>query len=258
MPEDVKDESSPSGKVNAPEVPRADGAQSEEKLPFSEHPRWKEVYGSLKEYKALGKPEDIETKLNRAAELESIYQEAQRLAAQETAQASKTTDERAAEDIQRKARAELFKLLPELQELEALKSAQQARNVRLERAATAETRDILKEIDEELTDQSVGSMSEILADIIKHDETLLAEYETAPRKVVRAAFDKFSKRFGGKSDRASTASKQKDRESAAKLPKAHGAGGGEESAGGGKAPGEIRTIKEASERAAARLKGMEL
>ena len=256
MAQDVVDESSTSGKVDAPEVSRADGDQSE-KLPFSDHPRWKEVYGSLKEYKSLGRPEDIETRLTRAAELESIYAEAQRLAAQEAVTASKTTDERAAEDVQKRARAELFKLLPELQELEALKSAQNARNVRLERAATAETKVLLKELDEDLTDQSLGSMSEILADIIKHDEDLLAAYETDPRKVVRAAFDKFSKRFAGKVDRVVSASKQKDRESAAKLPKAHGAGGGEESAGGGKT-GEVRTIKEATVRAAARLKGMEL
>ena len=100
------------------------------------------------------------------------------------------------------------------------------------------------------------AMSDILADIIKNDAGLYSEYEVNPKGAVRGAFEKFSKRFQAKGDRAAAAAKQRDREAAAKLPKSHGSGGTGEGEGGGQ--GAPKTLAEATQRAMARLKGMEL
>lgn len=236
----------------------ADGAQSDDGkgVPFSDHPRWKEVYGAYKDYKRLGDPRDIESKLNEAASLKAAFEEAAREAAAEAAEASKTPDDKKQEELMKKARVEIKKLFPELDELAAMREAQQARWGRLEQSAIAETRDLLKEIGLPDTKEETLSMSDILADIIKNDADLYAEYEVSPRKAVRGAYDKFAKHFKTAGERSAAADKQKDREKAAKLPKAHGAGGGEESAGGKVEP--PKNLKEATERAIERLKGMEL
>jgi hypothetical protein len=99
-------------------------------------------------------------------------------------------------------------------------------------------------------------MSDILADVIKNNADLLAEYHINPKGAVRGAWKKWSAKFEKMTERGKAADKQKDRESAAKLPKAHGGGGGGEAAEG--AEGPPKTIAEATKRAAARLKGMEL
>jgi hypothetical protein len=236
------------------ETKPAAGAQADpDKVPFSEHPRWKEVYGNLKEYKQYGSPREIEAKLNRAAELETAFAQAAREAAEAEAAAAKTPEDEKQEKIERQAQAQLRKLLPELEELENLKAANAARWNRLEQAAVGETRTLLKELGETDTKEEVLKMSDILADVIKNDPDLYAEYEINPRKAVRGAFDAFAARFKSAGERTAAAKRQNDRESAAKLPKAHG-GGGE---GGG---GEVKpptNLNEATKRAIERLKGME-
>ena len=234
----------------------AAGAQAEEKLPFNEHPRWKEVYGAYSEYKKYGKPQDIEAQLNRAAELEAAFEEAARQAAAEADTASKTKAELADDEVMKQARKQIEKLLPELEQLREMQEAQQAQFARLEQAAVSETRKVLAEMGEGTDRADILAMSDILADVIKHDPELYAEYGVNPRQAVRGAFDKFAKRFGAKTELSEKAKTQKSRESAAKLPKVHGAGGD----GGGDSKGgdPPKSLKEATERAVQRLKGMEL
>lgn len=242
-----KVESAPAGGEKKPET---------KDVPFSEHPRWKEVYGGYKEYKQYGSPSEIGAQLERLAQLESAFEQAQAQAEAAKRAAAQTPDDQKKAQLEAQARAELKKLLPELNELEALRAAQDARNARLEAAAVSETKKLLADMGSPDEKEDVLAMSDILADIIKNDRELLSEYEVNPRQSVRGAFEKFAGRFKAVGERSATAKKQADREVAAKLPKAHGAGGSGGEGEGAKEP--PKTLAEATKRAIERLKGVEL
>lgn len=237
----------------------AAGEQAGKEVPFNEHPRWKEVYGELQEFKKAGvNPGELSARLQEAEELKAAFAEAIELARQEEA---KQKGAQAADQSFQQARAVVRKLIEEeltdIGKIGKLEASINLRNQRLERAATTETKKIMASAGLEVNDKEVATMSDTLADIIKNDEDLYVEYEIDPRGAVRGAYEKFVAKFKTVGERAAKAATQRQREDTRSLPKAHGPGGGSES-GGGKTLAPAKTIAEATARAAERLRGADL
>jgi hypothetical protein len=248
MPEEVKPGEGQQGAAGSEQKP------GEKNVPFNEHPRWREVYGELQEFKKLGgSPADISARLQEAEELKATLEREAAAIANEKAQQGGTSKEVNA--VFEAARAELRKLLPEIDAIANIQAAQQAHYGRLEKAALSETKKVLDSAGLPTTADDITAMSDILADVIRNDEDLFAEYETNPREAVRGAWKQYIERVRPAVERQIAASKQKDRESLRTLPRAHGAGGGEAGGGGEKPPEPAKTLKEAEARAMARLRG---
>lgn len=235
----------------------AAGAQADDKskeVPFNDHPRWIQVYGELKEFKKLGlSPADLTTRLQEGQELKTAFEEAARQAADE---AGKKGGEDEANKVYKQAREELRKVFPEIDAIAKLQEAHDARYARLEKAALSETKKVLETAGLGTADKEILSLSDILADIIKNDDDLYAEYETSPKAAVRGAWEKYVERVRPAVERSIASSKQKDGETRKGLPKTHGSGGGEGGSAGKDAP-EPKTLVEAEKRAMARLRGMQ-
>jgi hypothetical protein len=234
----------------------APGAQGEKKeVPFNEHPRWKEVYGELQEFKKLAAdPGTLNARLQEANEIKVAFEEAVALAHAEQA---KTEGQRKADESYKLARQELKKIFPEIDQLAGLQQAQQERWTRLERAAIGQTQKVMAAAGLDTSPGEIKSMTDVLADIIKNDADLHAEYDIDPRAAVNGAFEKFQAKFAKVGERASKAASQREREATRSLPRAHGSGG-VETGGGEKAAAPAKNLAEASARVAARLKGMDL
>ena len=246
----MADEVKPEGTAVAPGSVKPEDKSKE--VPFNEHPRWKEVYGELQEFKKLGiSPADLTTRLQEGQELKAAFEEAARQAADD---AGKTGGEDEANKGYKQAREELRKVFPEIDRLAELLHANDVRYGRLEKAALSETKKVLEAASLGTSDKDVLSMSDILADIIKNDDDLLAEYDNRPRQAVRDAWTKYVETARPAVERSIASSKQKDAETRKILPKAHGAGG--EGGGGEKAAPEPKTLIEAEKRAMARLRSM--
>lgn len=235
------------------------GDQPGKEVPFNEHPRWKEVYGELQEFKKAGvNPGELQARLQEAEELKAAFAEAIELARQEEA---KSKGPEIADANFRQARDVVRQLikdeLSEVSKIAKLEASITLRNQRLERAATAETKKIMASAGMEVNDKEVATMSDTLADIIKNDDDLYAEYEISPREAVRGAYEKFVAKFKTVGERAVKASTQRQREETRSLPKAHGPGG-DSGGGGGKALTPAKNIAEATARAAERLRGADL
>lgn len=227
-------------------------------VPFNEHPRWKEVYGELQEFKKAGvSPGDLAARLQEAEELKAAFAEAIELARQEDAK--KHGDQVADANFQQ-ARAWVKQLIAEeltdVSKIGKLEAAINLRNQRLERAATSETKKLMTAAGLDVSEKEVATMSDTLADIIKNDPELFDDYEIDPRGAVRGAYEKFVKKFKTVGERAAKAASQRQREDIRSLPKAHGPGGGD--GGGAKAAGPPKTIAEATARVAERLRGANL
>jgi len=227
-------------------------ADTGKEVPFNEHPRWKEVYGELQEWKKLGvSPTEATAKLAEGQELKAAFENAARQAVDE---AGKRGDDDRANEVYKMAREELRKVFPEIDAIAKLQEAHDARYARLEKAALSETKKVLETAGLGTGDKEILSMSDILADIIKNDDDLYAEYESSPKAAVRGAWEKYVERVRPAVERSIASSKQKDGETRKVLPKTHGSGGGE--GGSGKTEPEPKTLVEAEKRAMARLKGM--
>lgn len=252
MPEVEKVEAKPA--EGTKDAAGGDKPGEKKEVPFNEHPRWKEVYGELQDWKKLGaSPADISARLQEANDLKAALEQAATEVANETGQKQ---GEDAANKVYEQARAELRKLFPEIDRLSQVVAAHDARSQRLERAALTEQKKIMSAAGLDVTDRAVGGMSDILADIIKNDPDLAAEYDMNPRAAVRGAWDQYTSTVKSYVEREAAAKKQKDAETRRNLPRAHGGGGGEGASGGDKPPAPAKNLLEAEERVKARLKGM--
>lgn len=224
-----------------------------DEVPFHDHPRWKEVYGQLKEFKELGlSPTDLKTRLQEGQELKAAFEEAARQAADEEGKKGGSEDE--VKKVYKQAREELRKIFPEIDTIVEMRQEREVRNQRLERAALAETKKVLDSAGLETADKDVLAMTDILADIIKNDDDLLEAYYTNPRDAVRGAFKAYTAKVEAYVKREAAASKQRDAETRRGLPKAHGGGGGLPGEGEKPAP-EAKSLAEAEKRAIERLRG---
>lgn len=82
--------------------------------------RFEQIYGSLKAYKAFGKPEEVQAKLDRLERMEAVIAERRRMNAQQAVNSSDSDSDTArAEDA--KIRQELEKLYPGLKDVESIR-----------------------------------------------------------------------------------------------------------------------------------------
>ena len=249
MAEEVKQQEGQAADATGGEKP---GDKTKE-VPFNEHPRWKEVYGELQEWKKLGgSPKDINARLQEGAELKAALEAAASEVADDTAK--KGGSEAEVNKVYKAAREELRKVFPEIDAIAEIVKEREVRNQRLERAALAETKKVLEAAGLDAQEKDVLTMSDICADIIKGDDDLYELYFQNPREAVRGAFKSYTGKVEAYVKREAAAAKQKDGETRKGLPKAHGSGG--EMGGSEKAQPEARTLADAEKRAIARLRGM--
>lgn len=211
------------------ETPDAD---PESQVPFHEHPRWKQVHGELKSYKALGAtPEQI---LELGRELQ-FYRELDARNKQSQRQESRppTDEERQNEASMKAARAALEQVAPEIKEVGHLKQiltmlghqAQQHRES-LDTQAHSALAGLMSQVGLPTADEQVVSMAKRMVPIIQDDQRLLQLYFRDPNAAVKQAWDAFTKDIDLIASRRQGARLQQKGASLSLLPRAQQGGGG--------------------------------
>ena len=202
------------------------------KVPFHEHPRWKEVHGELKAFKALGAtPEQI---LDLGREVQ-FYRELDARNKQDQRQEKREpTEEEQEQEAQLKAaRTALERVAPELKELGQLKQI----------LAKIEKQD--KERSESIDEQARGTLTSLMAKeglrtdaekvvsmtkrvnlMIQDDPKLLRLYTRDPSAAVTQAWGDYMADIDLIASRRSGARLEQKGSSLASLPRAQQGGGG--------------------------------
>jgi uncharacterized small protein (DUF1192 family) len=237
------------------------GVEDDDKVPFNEHPRWKQVYGENKEYKELGTPAELKEKLSQVSKVDEyegyiahLTEKIEKLEAKKDDDDPKTDKQRQFESLRKQARAELAKIAPEIDQIAA---GQRASNewdtyyAALERQAYKETASVLKAAGLESGTKDVNETAAILADLIGSDRDLYLEYRTNPREAVREAWGRLTKRYNV--ERGVKADIERDKKALEKLPKPHVGSAGTER---GVTKGPAKNFRELEQRLTVRLKSM--
>lgn len=195
-----------------------DGAQSDgdtnSSVPFSEHPRWKEVYGELKEAKAqLAYYQQLEAEAKAAA-----------------ATVAPTEEEREQDAARQEAMATLERLVPGIQKLpEIIKALEtkerESQAARVERAYE-ELGEIMKGAGLPTETGPVTKMAEQLNPILRDDPALMRLFESDPPAAVRKAWKRFVETVVTPLARGERAATQTKGASLSALPRAGQPGGG--------------------------------
>lgn len=203
-------------------------SQGQQDVPFSEHPRWKEVYGELKGFKALGvTPEQI---MELGQEVLSYREQAK--AAKETAAHPQTEEERDAEETSKAQRAELERIFPELKDLGRLKQmvktledqAAQNRDA-VDRQALTTLTSLITQAGLQASKEKVNSLAKRVSPIIQDDPALLQLYYRDPSAAVTKAWDMYCEDLDTITSRRTGAKLQQKGAALQSLPRG-GQGGG--------------------------------
>lgn len=225
----------------------ADGAQSDgdtgTTVPFSEHPRWKEVYANLKEYKSLGStPEQIRAALDRLAYYDQLAEESKHSA---TDTSVNDTDKQANEEKKQEALRVLEQLIPGISKfpeiMELMKTDARQLAASLEERAYDELHTLMASVGMPAKETDLTEMADLLVPLLKADAKLVTLYRTDPAAAVRKVWTKFAERAVVFTRKQSAA--QQDKGAALReMPRAHRGGG---SLTSGAAPEPPKTIDEA-------------
>lgn len=197
--EEIQDGQADSSTVVGEQEPAdiaGEGAASHEDqaVPFSEHPRWKEVYGDLKEFKTLGELNDIKAKLERLDYYDQMVAEvrANRAGTREPV----SDEERDLKDQREKAREQLYQIAPELRELISLGELSKQQAMIQQRATEMQAEealgDVLKTAGIPATEAAVKKYGTYLVNIIGTDQKLYAKYLSHPEAAVKEAWRRYT------------------------------------------------------------------
>ena len=229
--------------------------ETDAKLPFNEHPRWKQVYGENKEYKELGTPAELKEKLGKLSKVDEyesyiahLNEKIEKLETKKDEDEPKSDKQKQFEQLRKQARAELAKIAPEIDSIAKQQTEWDIYYASLERQAYKETAVVLEKAGLSAGQKDVNETAAVLADIIGADQDLYLEYRTNPREAVREAWGRLTKRYNV--ERGVKADIERDKKNLEKLPKPHVGAGSSELGIPKEAP---KTLKEAERRAKLRL-----
>ena len=212
--------------------------------------RFKEVNDQLKQFKQMGlTPEVIAERLSRGEMLQRMAMD------KEPAAAEPDSDEEAAQ--KERAKKLILELFPRLKNLDDMGSLMELHYEAMEIEAWSTVKEILDEEEMEATTADIKGMGSILADVIKSDPRLRAKYNTGKvEDAVRGSWKKLGKKFGKTKPEPvdDRATRIKDKQKLAELPKKIAPGGRPESSvAPDKGP---KDIKAAGESAMKKLEGI--
>jgi len=229
--------------------------ESDEKLPFNEHPRWKQVYGENKKYKELGTPDELKEKLSQLSKVDEyegyiahLNEKIEKLETKRDEDDPKSDKQKQFEQLRKQARAELAKIAPEIDNIARQQTEWDLYYASLERQAYKETASVLKAAGLESGTKDVSETAAVLADIIGADQDLYLEYRTNPREAVREAWGRLTKRYSV--ERTVKADIEREKKTLGTLPKPHTGTAGTEHGIPKEPP---KTLREAERRANMRL-----
>jgi hypothetical protein len=216
-----------------------DASHEDQTVPFSEHPRWKAVYGDLKEFKTLGELNEVKAKLQRLDHYDQMIQEAR--AHRADTKEPVTDEERELTTQRAKAREQLYEIAPELRDLLTLGERARAQAEIAQRStelrAETELKGTLKAAGIPITDASVKKYGNYLVNIIGNDPDLYAEYLGDPKAAVKEAWRRYAEDSAPVS-RPKIATTQQRGAALQGLPRGNQGGGGGTPGGGAAAPAQ--------------------
>lgn len=206
-------------------------------VPFSEHPRWKEVYPAYAALKAVGvNPEHVPGLLQEL----SYYRQLKEEAKAQAASGSPTEDEQELQAKIAEGQKALERLVPGIsklpQVLEKLELAERYGQEARKERAYEELGTIMKGAGMPTEQAHLDAMADHLVPIIKADRKLALLFDTDPAASVRKAWKKFVDEVVTPLSRSDRAATQTKGTSLSALPRAGQGGGGGTPAGKGTAP----------------------
>lgn len=209
----------------------------------------------LQQFKALGlSPQDIADLRDQAGKIKDYEARIQQLEASREEGDPKTDEQKHLETVMKKARAEFFRLFPEMQTLlDHQKQQSEERTAfreNLNAIADRTTEELLKEEGLTVTRENVDRWGRRLLPYIQDDPKLRAKFFGGdPASAVKDAWEAMHAEIGQNADRKAKAKLQREKEKLTAVPRPHTGPGG----GGTPATGAPKTVREGVERAMARF-----